>query len=86
MPTLERKFRTAAEEAKQLPKRPSDETLLKLYAFYKQSTEGDVKGKQPGRLDFVGQAKFDAWARLKGTAKDKAMQAYIDLVEKLKSA
>jgi len=86
MPTLESKFKQVAEEAKQLAKRPSDETLLKLYAFYKQSTEGDVKGKRPGMLDFVGQAKFDAWARLKGTAKDKAMQAYIDLVEKLKSA
>ena len=86
MPTLESKFKQVAEEAKQLAKRPSDETLLKLYAFYKQSTEGDVKGKRPGMLDFIGQAKFDAWARLKGTAKDKAMQAYIDLVEKLKSA
>lgn len=84
MRTLESKFKIAAEEARQLPKRPSDQTLLKLYAFYKQATEGDVKGKRPGILDLVGQAKFDAWARLKGTSKDKAMQAYIDLVEKLK--
>jgi acyl-CoA-binding protein len=84
MPTLESKFKKAAEEAKQLPKRPSDDVLLKLYAFYKQATEGDAKGKRPGMLDFVGQAKYDAWAKLKGTAKDKAMQAYIDLVEKLK--
>jgi acyl-CoA-binding protein len=57
---------------------------LKLYAFYKQATEGDVKGKRPGMLDFVGQAKYDAWAKLKGMSKDKAMQAYMDVAEKLK--
>ncbi len=84
MPTLESKFKQAAEEARQLPKRPSDDLLLKLYALYKQASEGDVKGKRPGMLDFVGQAKYDAWTKLKGTSKDKAMQAYVDLVEKLK--
>ncbi len=84
MPTLESKFKQAAEEARQLPKRPSDDLLLKLYALYKQASEGDVRGKRPGMLDLVGQAKYDAWAKLKGTSKDKAMQAYIDLVEKLK--
>jgi diazepam-binding inhibitor (GABA receptor modulating acyl-CoA-binding protein) len=84
MPTLEGKFKQAAEEAKQLPTRPSDDVLLKLYAFYKQATEGDAKGKRPGFPDFVGQAKYDAWVKLKGIAKDKAMQAYIDLVDKLK--
>jgi len=84
MPTLESKFKQAAEEAKQSSERPSDEILLKLYAFYKQATEGDVKGKRPGMLDFVGQAKYDAWAKLKGMSKDKAMQAYMDVAEKLK--
>jgi diazepam-binding inhibitor (GABA receptor modulating acyl-CoA-binding protein) len=86
MPALESKFKKAAEEAKQLLKRPGDDMPLKLYAFYKQATEGDVKGKRPGMLDFVGQAKYDAWAKLKGASKDKAMQAYVDLVEKLKSS
>jgi len=33
----------------------------------------------------VGRAKYDAWATLKGTSKDTAMQQYIDLINELKS-
>ena len=57
--------------------------LLKLYSYYKQATEGDVKGDRPGGFDFVGGAKHDAWAKLKGTSKDEAMQNYIKQVERL---
>jgi diazepam-binding inhibitor (GABA receptor modulating acyl-CoA-binding protein) len=35
-------------------------------------------------MDMVGQAKYDAWAKVKGTSKEAAMQSYIDLVNKLK--
>lgn len=56
---------------------------LKLYALYKQGTDGDAEGKRPGFTDMVGRAKFDAWAAVKGTAGDAAMQQYVDLVKKL---
>ena len=49
--------------------------MLKLYSYYKQATEGDVQGARPGGFDFVGGAKYDAWAKLKGTSRDDAMQA-----------
>jgi acyl-CoA-binding protein len=81
---LQAQFATAAAEAQKLPKRPDDNTLLNLYALYKQATAGDVAGARPGGLDFVGRAKYDAWAKLKGKTKDEAMQSYITLVEKLK--
>ena len=42
-----------------------------------------MKGSRPGMLDMVGRAKYDAWAKLKGTAGDKAMQQYIDKVASL---
>ena len=45
---------------------------------------GNVSGKRPGFTDMVGRAKYDAWKRVKGTDKDAAMQAYIDLVNQLK--
>jgi diazepam-binding inhibitor (GABA receptor modulating acyl-CoA-binding protein) len=57
--------------------------MLKLYSHYKQATEGDVQGARPGGFDFVGAAKYDAWAKLKGTTRDDAMQAYIRQVERL---
>lgn len=86
MADLTTRFQTAAAEAQNLPKRPDNTTMLQLYALYKQSTTGDVSGSRPGFMDMVGQAKYDAWAKMKGTAKEAAMQQYIDLVERLKSS
>jgi acyl-CoA-binding protein len=85
MPDLKTIFELSAKEAQSLPKKPDNNTLLKLYAFYKQATVGDVSGNRPGFMDPVGQAKYDAWQGTKGMKKDAAMQAYIDLVNKLKS-
>lgn len=64
--------------------KPSNEMKLEFYALYKQATEGDVSGKRPGMMDFVGRAKYDAWEKLKGTSSDDAMQTYIDKLESLK--
>lgn len=63
---------------------PSNEMKLEFYALYKQGTEGDVSGKRPGMMDFVGRAKYDAWEKYKGTPKDNAMQQYIDKLEAIK--
>jgi acyl-CoA-binding protein len=53
-------------------------------ALYKQATDGDASGKRPGFTDMIGRAKFDAWAEIKGTSKDDAMQQYVSLIEDLK--
>ncbi len=86
MSDLKARFTTAAQEVQRLKSRPSNDNLLQLYALYKQATEGDVKGSRPGFLDLTGRAKYDAWATRKGLTNDKAMQAYVDLVGKLKQA
>lgn len=80
---LKAKFEAAAVAAKQTRKKPDNTTLLRLYSYYKQATEGDVKGERPGGFDFVGAAKYDAWSKLKGSSKDEAMQNYVKQVEKL---
>jgi len=77
------RFEEAAEQVKGLDSRPSNDTLLKLYALYKQGSTGDVQGKRPGMLDLKGRAKYDAWAGLKGTGQDEAQRQYIELVESL---
>ncbi|MBX3159480.1 MAG: acyl-CoA-binding protein [Deltaproteobacteria bacterium] len=59
-----------------------NDVLLELYALYKQGTAGDVAGSRPGMLDVKGRAKYDAWAKQKGTSQDAAMEAYIALVGK----
>lgn len=82
--SLQSQFDQAVADSKQLPEKPDNMTLLKLYALYKQASSGDVEGKRPGFTDMVGRAKWDAWNELKGTSADDARKAYIDLVESLK--
>ena len=77
-------FKQAVSESKDLPDRPSNDSLLQLYSFYKQATEGDANGEAPAMFDFVAKAKYEAWSALKGKPKEGAMQEYINLVEKLK--
>jgi acyl-CoA-binding protein len=83
MNDLRREFEQAAKDVKRLGTRPDNDTLLKLYALYKQGSEGDIRGDRPGFFDFVGTAKHEAWAQLHGTSQDDAMRRYIALVHQL---
>ena len=84
MADLQAAFEQAVAESKTLPEKPDNMTLLKIYALFKQGSSGDVTGERPGMTDFVARAKYDAWAGLKGTSQEEAMQQYIDLIEELK--
>ena len=83
MTDLDKKFAAAQAEVKTLTKRPDNEDMLRLYALYKQGSEGDVKGPKPGFFDFVGSAKYEAWEKLQGTSQEDAQQQYVELVKKL---
>ncbi len=83
MSDLRDRFARAQRDVNGLARRPDNETLLKLYALYKQATEGDVSGEQPGSFDFVRRAKFDAWSAMRGISAEQSMKRYIDLVESL---
>lgn len=84
MAVLKAAFEKAVADSKNLPERPDNQTLLQIYALYKQATTGDVEGKRPGFSDMVGRAKWDAWSALKGKDTKTAMQEYVDLIESLK--
>lgn len=83
MSELDDRFEKAAVAVKSLATRPDDQTMLKLYALFKQGSSGDVSGSKPGFFDFVGAAKYEAWEKLKGMDADAAKQEYVDLVSKL---
>ena len=83
MADLKTEFEQATKDIKGLAERPDNDTLLRLYALYKQGAEGDVKGDKPGFFDFVGAAKYEAWEKLQGTSSEQAMKKYVDLVKKL---
>jgi acyl-CoA-binding protein len=84
MADLKDQFQKAAKDAMSLPERPDNDTMLRLYALYKQGSDGDVSGPKPGFFDFVGSAKYEAWEKLEGTGKEQAMKKYVDLVKKLR--
>ncbi|MET0617855.1 MAG: acyl-CoA-binding protein [Luteibacter sp.] len=80
---LQSQFKQAYLDITHLGHRPDNDTLLRIYALYKQGAEGDVSGPRPGFFDFVGTAKFEAWAKLAGMPREQAMREDVALVRSL---
>jgi len=76
-------FDAAVARVSELSQDPGNEVKLKLYALYKQATQGDVEGKRPGFTNPVGRAKYDAWTEVSGLSAEEAKAAYIDVVDGL---
>lgn len=76
-------FDAAVARVSELSQDPGNDVKLKLYALYKQATQGDVQGKRPGFTNPVGRAKYDAWAEQSGLSAEDAEAAYIELVDGL---
>ncbi|MDO4694066.1 MAG: acyl-CoA-binding protein [Eikenella sp.] len=83
MSDLKQQFEQAQQDVVSLAERPDNATLLKLYSFYKQATDGDVQGDKPGMFDLVAKKKYEAWAALQGMSAEEAMRAYVAEVERL---
>ncbi len=81
--SLTERFEEAVAKSKTLTTRPDTQTLLKIYALYKQGTQGDVQGDKPGFVDMVGRAKYEAWEGQQGKSQDDAMNEYIALIDRL---
>ena len=60
-----------------------NETKLKLYALYKQSTKGICSTSKPGLTDFVARAKWTAWSALGQMNEQEAQKQYVDTVAQL---
>ncbi|XP_042724893.1 enoyl-CoA delta isomerase 2 isoform X1 [Lagopus leucura] len=86
MQVSQKDFEKAQEQVKLLKNDPGNETKLKLYALFKQATEGPCNSPKPGMLDFVKKAKWDAWNSLGSLSQDNARQEYTKLVSSLISA
>ena len=80
MADIDADFEAAVAAVPGLTQDPGNDTKLRLYALYKQATEGDVQGKRPGFTNPVGRAKFDAWAALRGTGSEAAKADYVAVV------
>ncbi|GAB6021057.1 Enoyl-CoA delta isomerase 2, mitochondrial [Chamberlinius hualienensis] len=76
-------FEAAKSRLNSLKNEPDNDTKLKLYGLFKQTSVGECNTKKPGALDFVGKAKWSAWSSLGSMAKEEAGKNYIELVNSL---
>ena len=80
---VEKEFLKACEKVKQITPSLDNSTLLKLYGYYKQATEGDVAGGRPSVLNLKARAKYDVWKSLEGMPSEEAKGNYIRVVSEL---
>ena len=89
MSNLKQQFEQCLDKVRNAPAdgsfKPSNEFKLKMYGLYQQASDGDVSGKRPGMLSVIERAKYDAWAAMKGTPSEQAMQRYVDEVEAVRA-
>ena len=81
MSNLKQQFNDMVERVKSgdgIDFKPNNMQKLEIYALYKQATEGDVQGEEPGVANIVERAKYLAWQKLSGMSSEEAMQKYID--------
>jgi acyl-CoA-binding protein len=63
--------------------KPFQEDLLRLYALFKQGTEGDCCTPRPSMLEMAAALKWDAWNEVAGMSLQTARMSYVALVQQL---
>ncbi|XP_069586820.1 enoyl-CoA delta isomerase 2-like isoform X2 [Ranitomeya imitator] len=86
MQATQQDFEKAQNDLKTLKKDPGNDIKLKLYALFKQATQGSCNTPKPGLLDFVNKAKWDAWKAVGSLSQDDARKSYVELVSNLISS
>ena len=81
---IEEQFAAAQKAFGRAADKYNNDVKLRFYGLFKQATVGDVNISRPWGMDVAGKAKYDAWAALKGTAKEAAVRAYVDEWAKLR--
>uniref|UniRef100_A0A3B3UKU1 Enoyl-CoA delta isomerase 2 n=1 Tax=Poecilia latipinna TaxID=48699 RepID=A0A3B3UKU1_9TELE len=79
-------FEQAKSKLSALKKDPGNEVKLKIYALFKQATQGPCNTPKPGMLDFVNKVKWDAWKSLGSISQDEAREQYCNLIGSLVEA
>lgn len=76
-------FDKAANDLKNLKKRPDNDELLNLYGLFKQANEGDNTSEEPSFYQLEKKSKWKAWSSQKGKSTAQAKHEYVATVIKL---
>lgn len=84
MDALEKAFLLAYQRISQDATALPADTMLRIYAYYKQATQGKIHASfQAMPNDLKDAFKFNAWSQISHLSKEEAMQAYIDLAHSI---
>jgi len=79
---LDIEFEKAFQLLSELKENIAPDIMLKLYAYYKQATSGDIFSMND-ESDVRNAFKFNAWMQLNGMSEDEAKQEYINLAKQV---
>lgn len=78
-------FNKAADRLKILLPKIDNQTLLILYGYYKQGSEGSCSVPKPSWYDLKAKSKWEAWQKLGDMPQDVAKKLYIKTIKELDS-
>ena len=79
---LDKEFQEAFQSLSAMKESVAPDVMLKLYAYYKQATSGDIFSIN-GESDVRNAFKFNAWTQLNGMSEDQAKREYINLARQV---
>ena len=80
--SLDIEFEKAFQLLSELKETIAPDIMLKLYAYYKQATSGDIFSIN-GESDVRDAFKFNAWTQLNGMSQEEAKQEYVNLAKQI---
>ena len=83
MEEIDRKFAKAYEVSSAMKEKLPPDTMLKLYAYYKQATKGTKYTKPSGENEIRNAFKLNAWFQINTLSEEEAKRNYITLVEEI---
>ncbi|KAI2803156.1 Vacuolar protein sorting-associated protein 33A [Blomia tropicalis] len=84
--SMEKEFQTAVANLQKVSTDVDNDKKLKLYALYKQATNGPCSDEKPSMFNVVDKAKWQAWKALGDQSSDDAKKDYISIVNELLAA
>ncbi|HEU4497121.1 MAG TPA: acyl-CoA-binding protein [Flavobacterium sp.] len=80
---LDTQFEEAYEIASNMTQALPQDVMLRIYAYYKQATQGTARANRMGNPDLRNAFKTNAWMQISHLSSDEAKQLYIETINSL---
>lgn len=80
---LDIEFEEAFERASNMTQPLPQDVMLRIYAYYKQATQGTIHANRMGSVDLRDAFKTNAWMQISHLSSDEAKRFYIETINSL---